>query len=329
MINEIMASNQTTIKSPTGAFSDWVELLNPSPTEINLAGYFVSDRPDLAKKWQIPSSLIIPAGGHLLLWCDGHTEAGPAHLPFSLSASGESFLLTAPDGVTRVDRVDFPRQFPDISYGRADSQSAFRFLVQPTPGGRNNPDGVAFLSGVTFSHDSGTITSPLALELSTLTPGANIRYTLDGSMPTATHGFTYQTPTTISTSTTVRATLFLDGIQLTPVESRIFLALNEDLAGFDSNLPIVLIDSLGYDFSNDATPSTNYPAQPVSAAIFDLGNDGRAAVSGSANFLGRAGMNVRGASSKTWPKKQFKFETWDETDDDLDVSLLGLPAESD
>ena len=40
-------------------------------------------------------------------------------------------------------------------------------------------------------------------------------------------------------------------------------------------------------------------------------------------------MNVRGASSKGWPKKQFKFEIWDEEDSDRDVSLLGMPADSD
>ena len=49
----------------------------------------------------------------------------------------------------------------------------------------------------------------------TLTPGkegATIRYTLDGSLPTATTGLVYQGPFTITSTTTVRATTVTDGV---------------------------------------------------------------------------------------------------------------------
>jgi hypothetical protein len=63
----------------------------------------------------------------------------------------------------------------------------------------------------TFSPASGTFTSPVSVSLATATSGATIRYTLDGSTPTATTGTVYSSPLTISTTTTVKAIAYLSG----------------------------------------------------------------------------------------------------------------------
>ncbi len=47
------------------------------------------------------------------------------------------------------------------------------------------------------------------------------------------------------------------------------------------------------------------------------------------DYVGRAGMKVRGSGSTGFPKKQYAFETWDEANEDLDVSILGMASESD
>ena len=41
------------------------------------------------------------------------------------------------------------------------------------------------------------------------------------------------------------------------------------------------------------------------------------------------GIEIRGSSSQYFPKKSYGFETWDETGEDLDVSLAGYPEEED
>lgn len=41
------------------------------------------------------------------------------------------------------------------------------------------------------------------------------------------------------------------------------------------------------------------------------------------------GIEIRGATSQTFPKKSYGFETWDTLGNDIDVSLLGLPEEED
>jgi len=47
------------------------------------------------------------------------------------------------------------------------------------------------------------------------------------------------------------------------------------------------------------------------------------------SYDGNIGIEIRGASSQMFPKKSYGFETWDENNEDLDVSLLNLPEEED
>lgn len=334
VINEVMANNESTLADGQGEFDDWVEIYNSGNAAVDLSGYFLSDDAGDVARWQIPlaSGVVVLPGERVVLWLDGDTEDGADHLPFRLAAEGEVLFLTDPDGVTVVDQVTLPVQHPDISYGRDEATGEFRYLINPTPGMVNDPTGVAVLEGVTFSEKAGTFELAFDLVLSTTSVGADIRYTLDGTLPTSGNGDVYGGALSISPvsgTSCVRAALFLETTQISPVETRIFLAVGSDLAGFDSNLPIVLLDSQGDDYSGDDDPRTDYASQPVCSAMIEVGESGRAGVLDTAQFVGRAGMNVRGASSKTWPKKQFKFETWDEEDNDRDVSLLGMPSESD
>ncbi|MEC8391555.1 MAG: CotH kinase family protein, partial [Actinomycetota bacterium] len=50
---------------------------------------------------------------------------------------------------------------------------------------------------------------------------------------------------------------------------------------------------------------------------------------GEITHQGRVGIHVRGNTSRDFDKKSYAFETWNEDDEDLDVALLGLPAEED
>lgn len=47
------------------------------------------------------------------------------------------------------------------------------------------------------------------------------------------------------------------------------------------------------------------------------------------SFDGPIGIEIRGASSQTFPKKSYGLETWDAADSGIDVSILGLPEEED
>lgn len=87
-----MASNSSTIADESGAFPDWVELYNPTESEISLSGYYLTD--DLANqtKWAFPDTVIQPKD-FLLIWVDDDEEDGPMHASFKLSKSGEDLGL--------------------------------------------------------------------------------------------------------------------------------------------------------------------------------------------------------------------------------------------
>ncbi|MBI9016184.1 MAG: lamin tail domain-containing protein [Phycisphaerae bacterium] len=55
VINEVLASNNTVAQDPTGQYSDYIEIYNPSGQTIDLAGMYLSDNGDLLTKWQFPT----------------------------------------------------------------------------------------------------------------------------------------------------------------------------------------------------------------------------------------------------------------------------------
>jgi hypothetical protein len=70
VINEIMASNSSTIADEDGDYPDWIELYNAGAATINLQGYGLSDNYNNPYKWVFPN-VSIEAGQHLLVWASG------------------------------------------------------------------------------------------------------------------------------------------------------------------------------------------------------------------------------------------------------------------
>ena len=65
-INEVQSSN-TALLDEDGDTPDWIELYNSSNADINLDGYFITDKLDNPTKWRFPN-LDINADSYLLLW---------------------------------------------------------------------------------------------------------------------------------------------------------------------------------------------------------------------------------------------------------------------
>tara|TARA_R110000868_G_scaffold235273_5_gene489058 strand:+ start:452 stop:2779 length:2328 start_codon:yes stop_codon:yes gene_type:complete len=140
VINELMASNSSTIQDEGGAFSDWLEIYNPSDSLISLNGYFLSDNLTIKNKWAFPDTTIQPKG-FLVVWVDDDEKEGPLHTSFNLSKEGEDIGLFFQSGDTylTVDAFPFGEQTTDYSYGRiSDGHSKFVFFESPTPGASND-----------------------------------------------------------------------------------------------------------------------------------------------------------------------------------------------
>jgi hypothetical protein len=198
------------------------------------------------------------------------------------------------------------------------------YFVSPTPGRPNATGYPALAQTPQFSTTSGTFAEPFLLELSVASPDAEVFYTVDGSEPTQ-GSRKYTAPILVSRTLEVRARSLEPDKVPSPVANHVFLALDADLAGFSSNLPIVLLDTAGHSIPGSA--SDGYAQSR--AIFFDTGRGGRADVADEVNHAGRAGLRVRGRSSTRFPKKQYKLETWDYDSEDEDAALFGLPDDSD
>lgn len=62
-----------------------------------------------------------------------------------------------------------------------------------------------------FNPPAGAYLAAINVEISSETPGASIRYTLDGSDPSETEGILYDGPIAINTNTTIKAIAYADG----------------------------------------------------------------------------------------------------------------------
>lgn len=117
VINELMAQNTSIVEDEAGDHEDWVELYNNNDFEVDLTGYFLSDKTENVSKWAFPEGTMIAANGYLIVWADEEQEEGDLHANWKLSASGESVTLS--DSLqNQVDQVIFTAQTTDMAYAR-------------------------------------------------------------------------------------------------------------------------------------------------------------------------------------------------------------------
>jgi hypothetical protein len=122
VVNEFMAQNDSVIEDPQEplAYEDWFELYNAGPGPVWLDGMYASDDPLQPTKYALPAGLVVPGGGHLLLWADAEPIQGSAHVGFRLGAAGESIGIYDTDarGNLPIDAFSFGVQAPDTAEGR-------------------------------------------------------------------------------------------------------------------------------------------------------------------------------------------------------------------
>lgn len=177
---------------PAPEFLDWVELANTGTETADLGGWTLTDDPGQPPKWAFPPGTTLAPGGFLVVACSGRDVTTPApggllHTNFSLSSNGEYLALRDAAGTLRAELADVPDQDPFHSWGIDPGSGEFRFLEAATPGA---PNATGTATGTTaeveFDRPTGFHSAPLQVALACPTPGATIRYTLDGSEPAAT-----------------------------------------------------------------------------------------------------------------------------------------------
>ncbi len=138
VINEVMTSNQSTLTDGQLGTPDWVELYNGSGSDLNIAGFGMSDSMKNSYRYTLPD-VTIPAGGYLLVYFVGGTEAAdnnPLCAGFGLSKNGDQLVLV--DAHYEVlSEVTVPALDADAAYARrADGSYAVTYV--PTPNAANS-----------------------------------------------------------------------------------------------------------------------------------------------------------------------------------------------
>ncbi len=181
-------------------FLDWLELKNTGAASADIGGWALTDSRGTPAKWVFPAGTTLPAGGFLVVACSGRDVRAPApgallHTNFSISSSGEYLALHDGTGALRSEMDGMPEQDVFHTWGIDPGSGQPRFLDRGTPGAENVPGTVnARTAEVDFDQPTGFHPTPPTVTLSTLTPGATIRYTIDGSEPTSTNGSAYTGP---------------------------------------------------------------------------------------------------------------------------------------
>jgi hypothetical protein len=154
---------------------EFIELYNPSPNPVDLAGLWLSDEPSLGgrRKWQVPSLSFAPAGGHAYFGRGSDLPAS-ARYTFTLSAGGESARLGRNDtATTAIDETTFGSWLGgERSHGRSPDGSDATASLLPTPGWSND----AATGPVITHHPTSTIAplgSAVSFNVATANPAAH------------------------------------------------------------------------------------------------------------------------------------------------------------
>lgn len=340
VISEILVDNDRTLEDEDCDSGAWLEIYNGQDAPLNLEGWALTNSSTGTPKWTFPA-VTVPAYTYYLVWVDGKNRSTGTnlHADFSLVKAGGYVALLRPDG-TVASSLTYPAQSEDVSYGRKGTDQTIGFFETPSPRlanrGEQSPGG-PIKEEVQFSRTGGLITEPVLLTATApTTTGAVIRYTIDGTIPSASSPVYPTAGLNVNGSMTVRARIFAPDRLPGPVTTRGFILLDTSLTNyrgsgpFTSNLPIIVLHSFGAPIDSMTGSPGRRPFIYSYIAVLDKNTEnGRVSITGATDFTNRVGIHVRGETSAGFAQRPYSIEFWDNQDRDKDASILGLPADSD
>src|SRR3989338_4477901 len=210
IINEYSCSNMNGYTDSYGQREDWVELLNTSASPVDLTGYYLSDKSSDLLKWQIPSGTV-PANGYLMVITSGRgtVNGSEIHPDFNLKQTQNEWIILTNTFGNVVDSIRMVHKTQaDHSVGRQTNAAAlWKLFTTPTPGAANTGALEFYEPTPVMSLAPGFYAGAQSVSITCSNAAATIRYTTDGSAPTAA-STVYSGPINIATTTVLRAAAF-------------------------------------------------------------------------------------------------------------------------
>jgi len=242
VINEYSCANSSAagLSDSFGEREDWVELYNTTGSAIDLNGYYLSDKASNPTKFQIPSSIVIPAGGYVMVFGSGRAlvaGGNEIHTNFKWTQTSSEKIILSDDLVNVLDSLTIiPTQFLH-SRGRTTSgASTWSVFTNPTPNALNVGAQQGYATLPVVSVQAGFYATAQSVVIATPDPNITIRYTTDGSEPTVS-SLVYLSPINIATTTVLRVKCFSS----TPNIPASFIETNTYFINSTHSIPVVSI----------------------------------------------------------------------------------------
>lgn len=252
IINEVQVANIDQFLDNANCYGSWIEFYNPNDTAISVKGMYLTDGVNYMHFVNAHGS--VPAKGFKVFWFDHHYSEGNygsnarKQVPYKLEPEGGTISLLAPDS-TLISSVDYPPSIARCAWARTqDGGDEWDYTSNPTPEATNATSKFATfrLGTPVVDTDSRVFSENFTVQV-TIPRGTTLRYTTDGSAPTATNG---ETSTDgrfdISSTTILRLCLIRNGYLPGPVVTRSYIYRNHDYY-----LPILSVCSEPKNFFDD------------------------------------------------------------------------------
>ncbi len=242
-INEYSCSNIAQYTDTYTKTEDWIEIYNAGGSSVNLTGYYLSDDSTNLKKWRIRQNISVSASGYVSFWASGRDTGYHTNFKYTQSKNKAEQILLSDASGNRIDMVVITKTQLGHSVGRiSNGGSTWGIFTAPTKGASNNAatQYSAYAETPTLSLDAGFYTGSQTLSMSTNTAGLKIRYTINGTPPTASSTL-YSNPIKITATTVIKAAAFSSTTTILPS----FIVFNTYFINVSHTMKVVSIS--GYD----------------------------------------------------------------------------------
>ena len=234
IINEVQVANIDQFLDNANCYGSWIELYNPNDTAISVSGFHLTDGVNGIRLQSAHGN--VPANGFKTFWFDHYYSEGNygsnarRQIPYKLDSEGGTISLLAADS-TVISSVDYPPSISRCSWARTqDGGDEWKYTSSPTPGTTNATSKFATfrLEAPVVDTDSRVFSENFTVQVK-IPRATTLRYTTDGSAPTATNG---ETSTDgifdISSTTILRLCLIRYGYLPSPVVTRSYIYQNHN-----------------------------------------------------------------------------------------------------
>ncbi len=272
----------------------------PVTVNWNSASSRVHD-PTVPEEIDLSSSIPGLKAGRNLLAIQGLDRAATTDVDF--------FILP------EIDALSVTHVYPDDA----------RYFDEPTPGRPNKPGFTDIAPRPAFSEESRAFTQAATVALTSPLEGSVIRYTTDGKLPIATSQ-PYSEPIPVAGTVKISARVFKDGYMPGFCIIKVYTVVNTALKDFKSNLPIMIVTTLGKGIGDYCGGGAYTPGAFM---LIEPGADGYAHITDPAIMAESAQYRKRGSSTCGNPKFAFNVQVLDELGLEKDVQTFDFPEDSD